>query len=292
MLRLLVGVEGGLARRAADIADREREDQLAALGLGPLRGQHPLPDQENLCFRHGPLQPQQQPVVVIPRIVDRVRIGEKGPRQRAQLQQMLPVLPGPRQPRHLDPQDDPRPSHGDLGDQPGKALPGIRDRRRHAQVVVDHDDLGPGPAQRDRPPDERVLQPRRLRVLKDLAPGRLPHVHDRGQRQVPRPDLQLRQALRMQYRAHRDRLPSRPAPRASPAGPPPTPAGSAAPPPRPASREPLTFRCSVASGSPAAASRRPTVAAARNSAPTLSIASDVPETIEIISSSRASAVAD
>jgi hypothetical protein len=80
VLRLLVGVEGRLARRAADVADRELQDQLAALGLGPLRRQHPLPDQENLCFRHRPLQAQQQAVVVISRIVDRVRVGEKGPR--------------------------------------------------------------------------------------------------------------------------------------------------------------------------------------------------------------------
>jgi len=83
-----------------------------------------------------------------------------------------------------------------------------------------------------RPPGERVLQPRRFRVLKDLAPGRLPDIHDRGQGQVLRPDLQLRQSLRMHDRVHRDRLPPRP---------------------RPAPR---------ASGSPAAASRRPTVAAA------------------------------
>jgi hypothetical protein len=294
VLRLLVGVEGGLAGRAAHVSGREREDQLAALGLGPLRAQHPLPDQENLCLAHRPLQPQQQAVVVIPRIVDRVRVSEKRPRQRAQLQQVVPVLPGPRQPRHLDPQDDPRPSHGDLSDKPGEALPGIRDRRGHPEVVVDHDDLGPGPAQRDRPPGERVLQPRRFRVLKDLAPGRLPDIHDRGQGQVLRPDLQLRQSLRMHDRVHRDRLPPRPrpVPRASPAAPPPSSAALAAPPPRSAGREPPSFRCPVASGSPAAASRRPTVAAACNSAPTLSIAPDAPGTLETISSSRVSAVAD
>ena len=295
MLRLLVGVEGGLPRRAAHVADGELHDQLAAPGLGPLRRQHPLPDQENLCLGHGPFQPHQQAVVVIPRIVDRVRVGEKGPRQRAQLQQVMPVLPGPRQPRHLGPQDDPRPSHGDLGDQPGKALPRIRGRRRHAQVVIDHDDLGPRPAQRDRPLGQRVLQPRRLGVLKHLAPGRLPHVHDRRQRQVPRPDLQLRQPLRAHDRVHRDRLPSRPrppAPRAPPAAPPPPPADPAAPPPRSAGREPLSFRRSAASRSPAAASRRRTVAAVCNSAPAVSMAPDVPGALETISSLRVSAVAD
>jgi hypothetical protein len=197
----------------------------------------------------------------------------------------MPVLPGPRQPRHLDPQDDPRPSHGDLRDQPGKALPRIRDRRRHAKVVIDHDDLGPGPAQRDRPLDERVLQPGRFRVLKNLAPGRLADVHDRGQGQVPRPDLQLWQPLRAHDRVHRDRLPSRPRPslRASPAATPPSPAVPAGPPPRSSGREPLSSRCPVASRSPAAASRRAAKAAACNSAPTLSIAPGVPDALETIS---------
>jgi hypothetical protein len=66
----------------------------------------------------------------------------------------------------------------------------------------------------------------------------------------------------------------------------------AAPPPRPAGRESLPFRRSVASGSPAAASRRPTVVAACNSAPTLSIAPGAPEALEMIPSLRVSAVAD
>jgi hypothetical protein len=56
VLRLLVGVEGGFARRAADVAGGKRDDQLAALGLGPLRAQHPLPDQENLCLLCGLLR--------------------------------------------------------------------------------------------------------------------------------------------------------------------------------------------------------------------------------------------
>jgi hypothetical protein len=79
MLRLLVGIQDGLAGRAADVADRQRDGQLAALGLGEPARQHPLPDQVQLCLAHRPLQAQQQPVVVIGRVVDAVGIGEQHP---------------------------------------------------------------------------------------------------------------------------------------------------------------------------------------------------------------------
>ena len=208
VLRLLVGVEDGLAGRAAHVADRQRDRQLASLGLGQPARQHPLPDQVQLCLAHRSLQPQQQPVVIKPGIVDAIRVGEQHAGQGAQLQQLVPVPAGPRQPRHLDAQHDARTSHGDLRDEPGKPLPGIRRRRRHPQIVVDHHYLRPRPAERRRPLDERVLQPGRLRVLKHLLPARLADVHDRGPVQVPRADLLLRLPLRpVPVQAHRARLP-------------------------------------------------------------------------------------
>ena len=242
MLRLLVGVEDDLAGRAADVSDRQRDRQLAALGLGQLARQHPLPDQVQFCLAHRSLQAQQQPVVVKAGIVDAVGVGQQHAGQGAQLQQLVPVPAGPRQPGHLDPEDDAHTSHRDLRDEPGKALPGIRRRRRHPEVVIDHHDLRPCPAQRDRPLGQRVLQPRRLGVLKHLLPARLPDVHDRGPVQVLRADLLLRLPLHpVPGQAHHDRLPPRgPQPwlPASPAAPPPRPAAPAAAPPRPEDREP------------------------------------------------------
>ena len=57
MLRLLVRVEDDLAGRAADVPDRQRDRQLAALGLGQLARQHPLPDQVQLCSLIVPFSP-------------------------------------------------------------------------------------------------------------------------------------------------------------------------------------------------------------------------------------------
>ena len=189
----------------------------------------------------------------------------------------MPVAAGPRQPRHLDPEDDTHTSHRHLRDEPGKPLPGIRRRRRHAQVIIDHHDLRPGPAQRDRSLGQRVLQPRRLGVLQHLVPGRLPDVHGRRTIEVLRADLLLRLPLRpVLPQAHHDRLSQpgpRPGPPASPAGRPPQPAAPAAAPSRSGDREPPPARHSAASRSPAAADRRRrTTVAACNSAPTLSIA--------------------
>ena len=297
MLRLLVGVEDDLAGRAADIADRQRDGQLAALGLGEPARQHPLPDQVQLCLAHRSLQPQQQPVVIDPRVIDAVRIGEQHAGQRAQLQQLVPVPAGPRQPGHLDAQHDAHTSHRHLRDEPGKALPGISRRGRHPQVVVDHHDLRPCPAQRDGPLGQRVLQPRRLRMLKHLLPARLPDIHHRRPVQVLRHGSSAAAALRpVPGQAHHDRLPpGRPRPwlPAAPAAPPQQPAAPAAASPRPGDRESPQSRRSVASGSPAAADRRRrTIVAACNSAPTLSIAPDSGARLETVSSLPASAVAD
>ncbi len=297
MLCLLVGVEGDLARRAADIADRQRDRQLTSLGLGQLARQHPLPDQVQLCLAHRSLQAQQQPVVIDPRVVDAVRIGEQHARQRAQLQQLMPVPAGPRQPGHLDAQHDARTSHRDLRDEPGKPLPGIRRRRGHPQVVIDHHDLRPRPAQRHGPPGKRVLQPRGLRMLKHLLPARLTDIDHRGPVQMLRADLLLRLSLQpVPAQANHDCLPPRGLPLsrpASPAAPPLQHAVPAAAPPRPRDRESQPARHSAASRSPAAADRsRRTRTAACNSAPTLSIAPEPEVRLEMISASRASAVAD
>src|SRR6266852_708117 len=209
----------------------------------------------------------------------------------------MPVPAGPRQPGHLDAQHDACTSHRDLRDEPGKALPGIRRRRRHPQVVIDHHDLRPRPAQGHRPPGQRVLQPRRFGMLKNLLPARLADIHHRRPVKMLGADLLLRLPLPpVPVQAHHDRLPPgrlRPWLPASPAARPPPPAAPAAAPPRPGDREPPSAWSSTASLSPAAADRsRRTKAAACNSAPTLIIGPEPGITLETISTSRASAVGD
>jgi len=84
-LDLLVGIQHRLPRRSAHIAGRQTDGQLPPPCLGLLAGQHPLLEQMQLGLTHRPLQPQQQPVVVVHRVVDAVGIGQQRPSQRAQL---------------------------------------------------------------------------------------------------------------------------------------------------------------------------------------------------------------
>jgi hypothetical protein len=69
--------------------------------------------------------------------------------------------------------------HRELRDQAREPGPLGRVRRRPPQVLIDHHHPGGGPAQRDRPLGQPVLQPRRLTVIGDLLARRLPDVNDR-----------------------------------------------------------------------------------------------------------------
>jgi hypothetical protein len=82
-LDLLVGVQGRLTRGAAHRAGRQRDGQLSPPCLGLLAGQHPLLEQVQLGLAHRSLQPQQQPVVVVDRVVDAVGVGQQRAGQRA-----------------------------------------------------------------------------------------------------------------------------------------------------------------------------------------------------------------
>ena len=89
-----------------------------------------------------------------------------------------------------------------------KTAQGIGRRGRYLRVVVDHHDPRQRPAQRRRPLGQRVLQPRRFGMLKNLLPARL--VHHRGPVPVLGSDLLLRLAPRpVPSQAYRAGLPPR-----------------------------------------------------------------------------------
>ncbi len=106
-LSLLVGVERHFARRAAHITHRQRLAELPPPGLGVAARQHPRLDDVQFCFRHRPLQPKQQTIVEVGRIIHAVNIGDQGVEQRADLQQLVPVPARSRQAGHLDAQNQP-----------------------------------------------------------------------------------------------------------------------------------------------------------------------------------------
>ena len=178
-LDLLVRIKRRLAGGPACIAGRQRDGHLTAAGLVDPPGLHPLLDQVEFGRQHRPLQPQQQPVVVLDRVINAVEIGQQRTRQRTQLDQLIPVLPRSCQARHLRAQHQPDMPQGNLGDQPLETRPIDRAGPGFAQIIVDHHDPGRCPAHCRRPVDQRVLQARRLAMVDDLLLRALPYVDHR-----------------------------------------------------------------------------------------------------------------
>src|SRR4051812_11188645 len=91
----------------------------------------------------------------------------------------MPVTTGAGQPRHLDTQHQSNATQPNLSHQPLEARPVYCRGARATQIVIDHLNPLACPAQLQRSLHQRVLQPRRLLMLLDLAQRRLPHVNDR-----------------------------------------------------------------------------------------------------------------
>ena len=104
-----------------------------------------------------PVRPEEQAVRVLGRVVHPVGVGEQDAEPGAELEQVVPVLAGPGQPAHLQAEDQPDAVQGDLGEQPLEARPAFDRLAALAQVVVDHLDLRPRPAQGDGAVGQGVL---------------------------------------------------------------------------------------------------------------------------------------
>ena len=188
-LHLLVGVQGERARRQLDVAGGRVVEHLAAARLVQQALVHPRAQDVQLRFAHGALEPQQQPVVVIGRVVQPVLVGQQGPEDGAQLQELMPVLVGAGQAAHLQAEDNADVVQADLGEQVLEAEPALGRLPAPPLVLVDDLDTVLGPAQRGGPVHQAVLPVRRLAVVEHLLGRRLPDVDDRLPLQVPGPDL-------------------------------------------------------------------------------------------------------
>jgi hypothetical protein len=129
-----------------------------------------------LGLRHRALEPEQQAVVELAGVIEPILVADQRARQRADLEQPVPVGVVARQPRDLEPEHDPGAAHPDLGDQLLEALAVGRRGAGPALVGVDHDDPLGRPAERDRALAQRVLALGRLAVQGHLAQRRLTHI--------------------------------------------------------------------------------------------------------------------
>ena len=129
------------------------------------------------CLGDRPLEAQAETIGIVSRVVDAVGIGDQRARQRAQVQQPVPVGVRPSQPRHLDRQDDAHVAEANLGGQPSEAGAVSSPRARKAQVLVDDHYGLSGPAQLDGSCYQVVLAGGGLPVPLDLHVRTLANVN-------------------------------------------------------------------------------------------------------------------
>ena len=184
LLHLPVRIEDHAIVVVIDQSGGQAGLQLAAacLALDPALQTHA--EHMQLSLAHCSLQPQQQPVVEMTRVVQAVLIEDQGSRQGADLQQAMPVAGVAGQACDLQAEHDPHASHAHLRDQLLKAFPVPRRRGRLRLVLVDSDYALGGPAQLDGPRAEGVLALRAFCVFDDLVQRGLPHIEVRVSLQV------------------------------------------------------------------------------------------------------------
>jgi hypothetical protein len=186
---LLVAREHDPVALVALEPDRQVHPQLPPRGLAAQPAVQPRADQVQLGLGHRALEPEQQTVVEVSRRIDAVGVGDQRPRQRAQIQQLMPVRRRPRQPRGLQRQDQPDLSEPDLRNELLEAEPAIAAHARATGVLIDHRHRFARPAKLDRALAQRILTRLGLPVALHLPGRRLAHIHDRAPTPVRFGDL-------------------------------------------------------------------------------------------------------
>src|SRR5712692_5245845 len=88
-----------------------------------------------LCFRS--IQPEQEPVVEVCRIIDSILIENERASQRTQLEQPVPVGGVPSQTRNLQPHHQTCLAESNLADKLLKTVPSSRLRARFAKIAIE-----------------------------------------------------------------------------------------------------------------------------------------------------------
>src|SRR6516165_2206649 len=91
LLHALVGVECDLAGRVVDESDRQRRLELAAAGLGEDAAAQASAEEVQLRLGHRALEAEQEAVVEVAGVVEAVLVEDQGLRERADLEQPVPV---------------------------------------------------------------------------------------------------------------------------------------------------------------------------------------------------------
>ncbi len=161
---------------APDQSDGQAPAQLAPGGLVPDAAVEAGSQHVQLGFAHRAFEAEHEAVVEVGRVVEPVAVADEGVGHPAQVQQSIPVGVVAGQAGDFQAQHDAHMAQGDIGGEAGETTPGGHPRPRQAEVLVDHDDRLPCPAQLDRPFHQGVLAVGRLPVAFQLRRSRLANV--------------------------------------------------------------------------------------------------------------------
>ncbi len=174
-----VGIHDDAILIVVGISDGQRMAQFPLLCLVEFTAEEAPAQKMQLRLRHCALEPQQQPIVEVRRVVAAIRIDHQGVRQRAQLEKAVPVEVRARQSRHLQGKHCPHLAHRHVGHQRLEVLPARHLSSRYAQIPIQCPDRWRRPSQRQRFVAQRILTLRTLLVVAYLGQRRLPDVNVR-----------------------------------------------------------------------------------------------------------------
>src|SRR5438105_9900182 len=173
VLHLCVRIEADRSVSPIDQTDRRAHLELATPGLVELTTTHPRFEDVQLGLAHCAFEAEQEAIIEASRIVDAVFVEDERRRQRAQLDEAVPVGRVACETRDLQAHDDAGFAKRHLAHKLLEAVARRRTRSRLAEIAIDDMDAVDRPACPHRPITQRVLALRALAVLGDLAERRL-----------------------------------------------------------------------------------------------------------------------
>lgn len=174
---------------APDKADWQSSAQFTARRLAANAAVEAGPQDMQLGFAHGALEPEQKAIVEKGGMIDAVGVADQRIGEAAQLDEAMPIGVVARQARDLEPEHEADVGERDFGGQPGE--PRSRDKAGagEPEVLIDDDDAIGGPAEFTGFGGKRILSIGRLAIVLDLGGAGLAQVDDRLTREMAGRDL-------------------------------------------------------------------------------------------------------
>jgi hypothetical protein len=186
---LFVGIEHELAVLGPQIADRGSYSILPALRLVPATSFHSLAQPDQLEVRHRPLHPQDEAIVRISRIINRLLVDQQRAGDRGDLEQAVPVSGRSRETRSIEAEHGADTAQSHFGDQTLKPLAVLREPTGDTKIVRDQLDGLVDPTQPVRQIHQIELSLGAGVVMNELGCRRLSGIDERATSEMLRHDL-------------------------------------------------------------------------------------------------------